>query len=104
MGKSGTGLTPASGEPPQRVEVRLGASWATVDLADAEGASVPKLFDDVVPAPTRMPLLPHPAVLFWRISAIRLRVIDPPLMMPAIWMPLIVEEVPVEELMPEMTF
>ena len=33
-----------------RVEVRLGAGWATVDLADAEGATVPKLFDDVVPA------------------------------------------------------
>jgi hypothetical protein len=34
-----------------RVEVRLGASWATVDLGDAGGAGVPALFDDVVPAP-----------------------------------------------------
>jgi hypothetical protein len=34
-----------------RVEVRLGATWATVDLGDAEGVTVPALFDDVVPAP-----------------------------------------------------
>lgn len=34
-----------------RVEVRLGASWATVDLGDADGVTVPKLFDNVVPAP-----------------------------------------------------
>ena len=34
-----------------RVEVRLGDSWATVDFGDAEGATVPTLLDDVVPAP-----------------------------------------------------
>lgn len=34
-----------------RFEVRLGATWATVELGDAEGTTVPKLFDDVVPAP-----------------------------------------------------
>jgi hypothetical protein len=33
-----------------RVEVRLGATWASVDLGDAEGVTVPKLFEDVVPA------------------------------------------------------
>ena len=34
-----------------RVEVRLGATWATVDFGTPSGATVPKLFDDVVPAP-----------------------------------------------------
>jgi len=33
-----------------RVEVRLGASWATVDLGDADGIAVPALFENVVPA------------------------------------------------------
>jgi hypothetical protein len=33
-----------------RVEVRLGSTWATVDLGNGEGVTIPALFDDVVPA------------------------------------------------------
>src|SRR5262245_49787295 len=57
-------------------------------------------FDVVELADNRMPLLPHPVVLLCLMSLIWLRRIDPPFTAPAIWMPDIVDDVPVLEEMP----
>ena len=61
------------------------------------------MFEEVRVELSRMPLLPQPTKLFWRMSLIRLPVIVPPLTLTPMWMPLIVAVEVGEELMPEMT-
>src|SRR4051812_16877622 len=59
-------------------------------------------FDAVELAARKIPLLPHPLVLFCRMSLILLPEIVPVLIAKATRIPLMVELVPVDELMPAM--